>query len=230
MADNRQSGWPNASARPSAPDTRPTYGELEKRLGEMEALCRDIYVVAAEIGLPRPLLNRLFVIAGQGAPPQAFALDPAAALAQATTRDAAPEPAAAPAALPPLKRRRTVLIVDDDPLMLEVIGRILSRENYEMIRAASGAEALERLDGVTALDLLIADVAMPEMTGPQLADRVRESFPGVPVLFQTGFSDLLFDERPALDHQSAFLEKPFTRRGLIEAARMVMFDTLKPAE
>jgi two-component system cell cycle sensor histidine kinase/response regulator CckA len=206
--------------------------DLEQRLRELETLCRDIYVVAAEVGLPRPLLNRLWVVAGQGEPPQAFAVSAQDARAQATAASAADmaAPAPPPAPLPVMKRQRTALVVDDDPLMIELILRIMSKDNYALIRAMSGTEALERLNEIQSLDLLVTDVAMPAMSGPQLARRVRMKFPGVPVLFQTGFSDILFEDRPNLDDRSAFVEKPFTARGLLEAARMVMFNSLTPRE
>lgn len=231
MSRSDSSGWHNPSAKPQGPRGPLTYDELAKRLHDVEALCRDIYVVAAELGLPQPLLSRLWVVAGQGSPPQAFAMDEVSATAQATSRPALP-PTAEPARPPlaPIKRRRVVLVVDDDPIMLQVIERILMKENYGLLKATSGAAALEVLKGRPALDLLITDVAMPEMNGPELADQVRQLFPGLPVLFQTGFSDMLFDERPDLGERTAFLEKPFTARGLMEAARLVMFDSVTPRE
>lgn len=230
MSDSDSSGWHNPSAKPQEPRGRLTYDELAQRLHDMEALCRDIYVVAAELGLPQPLLSRLWVVAGQGTPPQAFAMDAVSATAQALK---APLPATAESArapLPPIKRRRIVLVVDDDPIMLQVIERILMKENYGLLKATSGAEALEVLKGQPALDLLITDVSMPQMNGPDLADQIRQLFPDVPVLFQTGFSDMLFDDRPDLGEHAAFLEKPFTARGLMEAARLVMFDSIAPRE
>jgi CheY-like chemotaxis protein len=226
MPDSPTPGWQNPSARPATGPTKtPTYEELAARLRELEALCADVYVAAVEVGLPRALLNRLWVVAGRGAAPQAFAVDEPAAMAQATAKaPRAPEPP--PAALPPLTRRRTVLVADDDPLMIEVLQKILERDNYEILVAASGDAALAAVANRDHLDLLITDVAMPEMAGPQLADRLRQRYPDLPVLFQTGFSDMLFEDRPDLGDRSAFLEKPFTARGLLEAARMVMFGTL----
>jgi FixJ family two-component response regulator len=69
---------------------------------------------------------------------------------------------------------------------------------------------------------------MPGLTGNELADRVREMYPDVKILFQSGFSDLLFTEEGTLGDGIAFLRKPFTARGLREAARMVLFGTLNP--
>jgi CheY-like chemotaxis protein len=203
---------------------------MAERVREMEALCADVYSAAVELGLPRDLLNRLWVVAGGGTAPQAFAVDSKHALQQIDAPAAKTSAAPAPAALPPLKRRRTVLVADDDPRMLELLTRILRRENYDLITAESGPAAIAAVAGRPALDLLIADVMMPDMKGPELADKLRATYPDLPVLFQTGFSDALFEGVGDLGDRSAFVEKPFTARGLLEAARLVMFGTLNPKE
>jgi CheY-like chemotaxis protein len=114
--------------------------------------------------------------------------------------------------------------------MLELLVRVLQRENYELITAESGPAALAAVEGRLTLDLLVADVMMPDMSGPDLAERLRVIYPDLPVLYQTGFSDALFEGRQDLGDRSAFVEKPFTARGLLEAARMVMFGTLNPRD
>ena len=78
------------------------------------------------------------------------------------------------------------------------------------------------------VDLLVTDYAMPDMQGRELADHVRQRFPAVKVLYQTGFSDMLFENRAELEEGAAFLEKPFTARGLREAARLVLFGSINP--
>jgi two-component system, cell cycle sensor histidine kinase and response regulator CckA len=78
------------------------------------------------------------------------------------------------------------------------------------------------------VDLLVTDYAMPDMQGRELADHVRQRFPAVKVLYQTGFSDMLFENRVELEEGAAFLEKPFTARGLREAARLVLFGSINP--
>ena len=62
----------------------------------------------------------------------------------------------------------------------------------------------------------------------ELAEHVRQRFPSVKVLYQTGFSDMLFENRMELEEGAAFLEKPFTARGLREAARLVLFGSINP--
>jgi CheY-like chemotaxis protein len=129
----------------------------------------------------------------------------------------------------PLSVKKTVAVVDDDPMMLDVLARILQRENFELIMAASGPEIMDKLNAQTGeVDLLVTDFSMPGMEGRELAERVRERFPAVKVLYQTGFSDRLFEDRAELEDGAAFVEKPFTARGLREAARLVLFGSINP--
>lgn len=80
-----------------------------------------------------------------------------------------------------------ILVVDDDPGIRLVLGRALARCGYEVILASSGAEALGQLaaDPVVAL---VSDVAMPSMSGLELASAVLERHPGLPILFVTSSS------------------------------------------
>ena len=133
------------------------------------------------------------------------------------------------AELKPLNIKKTVCVVDDDPMMLDVLARILQRENFDLLMAASGPEIIEKLGKYSgAVDLLVTDYVMPDMQGRELADHVRRRFPAVRVLYQTGFSDQLFENRAELEEGAAFLEKPFTARGLREAARLVLFGSINP--
>ena len=216
------------------------------RIQELETLCAEVYVAAVELGLPQPLLNRLWTVAAQGSTPHAWALDmpgptadapapqpipiPDIKLTDRPPRDGEPRTQEGLPELKTIESRHRVLVVDDDPMMMEVLVRILKRENYELITASSGSEALRKLAEVPdPIDLLITDYAMPNMKGHELADRVRQHCPTVRVLYQTGFSDMLFENRSELEENSAFLEKPFTARGLREAARFILFGAINPA-
>jgi CheY-like chemotaxis protein len=219
---------------------------LRARIQDLETLCAEVYVAAVELGLPQPLLNRLWIVAAQGRTPHAFDVHmpepgetpatqapfpiPDIRLTDRPARDGESKPKVALPELKPLAVRRRVMVVDDDPMMMQVLLRILQRENYEILTALSGPEALRKLAEDTApLDLLITDYAMPEMKGRELAERMRERYPGLKVLYQTGFSDMLFENRSELEDDSAFLEKPFTARGLREAARFILFGAINPA-
>lgn len=219
--------------------------QLRARIQELETLCAEVYLAAVELGLPQPLLNRLWTVAAHGASPSAFGVDMPAPVADApahpmplpdirlTDRSNGKETPTAQVPQPelqPLPTRRRVMVVDDDPMMLEVLQRIMQRENYELHTASSGPDALNATAGFDeAIDLLITDYAMPHMHGRELAERMRERYPQLRVLYQTGFSDMLFQDRVELEDQSAFLEKPFTARGLREAARLILFGEINPA-
>jgi len=141
--------------------------------------------------------------------------------------DSRPKPAQAE--LKPIAVKKTVCVVDDDPMMLDVLARILQRENFDLLMASSGPEMIEKLAAhAGSVDLLVTDYAMPEMQGRELAEHVRRRFPTLKVLYQTGFSDMLFENRVELEEGASFLEKPFTARGLREAARLVLFGSINP--
>ena len=133
------------------------------------------------------------------------------------------------AELKPLTVKKTVCVVDDDPMMLDVLARILQRENFDLLMAGGGPEIIEKLARHNGdVDLLVTDYAMPGMQGSEVAEHVRHRFPAVKVPYQTGFSDRLFEDRIELEEGAAFLEKPFTARGLREAARLVLFGSINP--
>lgn len=141
--------------------------------------------------------------------------------------DSRPKPP--PAELKPLNVKKTVCVVDDDPMMLDVLARVLQRENFDLLMASGGAELIKKLSDFKGdVDLLVTDYAMPDMRGSELAEHVRRRSPAVKVLYQTGFSDRLFEDRVELEEGATFLEKPFTARGLREAARLVLFGSINP--
>ena len=130
-----------------------------------------------------------------------------------------------------LPDRRAVLVVDDEEALLSLDEKFLSRENYELVFAASGDDALAKIDALgRAPDLLITDFMMPGMNGRELAAAVRERNPDVKVLYQTGYCDRLFGPLNLLEAGTAFLEKPFTSRGMREAARLALFGVMNPVK
>jgi YesN/AraC family two-component response regulator len=73
----------------------------------------------------------------------------------------------------------------------------------------------------TPIDLLLTDVNMPRMTGDELARRLRHDDPALKVLYLTGYSDQLFKEKSTLWQDEAYLEKPCTIAGLLEAVSLI---------
>ena len=119
-----------------------------------------------------------------------------------------------------------ILIVDDEPIIRMVVRRMLESAGYMVLEASDGTEALEKVGVDTPLLLLVADVNMPGITGDDLARRFRMRQPNLNCLFLTGCVDRLFDSRPVLWDGEAYLEKPFTDRGLQEAVSLQAFGHL----
>ena len=109
---------------------------------------------------------------------------------------------------------RTVLVVDDDPLVLASMASMLEDLGHAAVEASSGRQALEILRAAAKVDLLLADYAMPEMTGLQLAAEVRQLRPCLPMLIASGYAD----RAELIDSDIPLLAKPFEQAVL--AARI----------
>lgn len=104
----------------------------------------------------------------------------------------------------------TVLIAEDQPMLLELFGEILAESGYAVLATASGEEALAVFERHRAsIDLLITDVSMPGMSGPDLVARASERLPQLKVLYVTGHLGDVLVHRGASSRQVAILRKPF---------------------
>jgi CheY-like chemotaxis protein len=119
-------------------------------------------------------------------------------------------------------RPLSVLVVDDEELVRKFVERVLREAGYQTATASDGLEAIEVAAKLESFDILVTDVMMPQMTGDELARRVRISTPGVKVLYLTGFSDHLFNEKVTLWADEAFLEKPCSVTGLLQAVSLLL--------
>jgi CheY-like chemotaxis protein len=114
--------------------------------------------------------------------------------------------------------KTVVMVVDDEKWARELTARMLRDEGYQVIEAASGEEALQYLGRRGAVNLVLADIAMPEMDGLQLADQLRTSYPQQPVMLMTGFSGVLAKiGMQGLKHP--LLTKPFSAAQLTARVR-----------
>jgi two-component system, cell cycle sensor histidine kinase and response regulator CckA len=103
-----------------------------------------------------------------------------------------------------------VMVVEDDELVREVLVRALTDTGFQALPAANGAEALDIAGNrEQRLDAVITDLAMPGIRGRQLAERLEQMRPGVPVLFVSGHADDEVARRGLLDPGQPFLQKPF---------------------
>jgi two-component system cell cycle sensor histidine kinase/response regulator CckA len=134
-----------------------------------------------------------------------------------------------PAPAPSRRGGETVLVVEDEPGIRALMRKILQKQGYEVLEARNGEEALALAEERSApIDLLLADVEMPEMSGFELATRLKALRPEMKILFVSGLpADELerFGPPPA---QASFLRKPFSLAALLEKARNVLDGTDQP--
>ncbi len=118
---------------------------------------------------------------------------------------------------PPLRRgEEAILVVEDEPALREVTRRILIAAGYQVIVAENGPQALDLARAHAGrIDMLLSDVVMPQMAGPQLAERLRAERPSISVLLMSGFAQPILDSGGHLDLGVALIEKPFSGPALL---------------
>jgi PAS domain S-box-containing protein len=128
----------------------------------------------------------------------------------------------------PAPRERTrggevVLVVEDEDALREVTRRILTRNGYEVLTAAHGPEAIKLVENTDRrIDLLLTDVIMPHMLGKELAGRMRDLRPGLPVLYMSGYAQPVLASQGTLDPGVTLVEKPFSETTLLDQVRGVL--------
>jgi signal transduction histidine kinase/ActR/RegA family two-component response regulator len=134
---------------------------------------------------------------------------------------AMPQNGGAAAALGGRMKRLRVLVVDDDPHVRATTADMLRELGHEVREAANGDDALDLLRDTPDCDLMLADYVMPQMTGLQLAEKIRARFPGVPVLLTTGYAESAVRQAWAEQGYHS-LQKPFHSEELATALQNVM--------
>jgi len=124
------------------------------------------------------------------------------------------------------RSRLIVLVVDDEPGMRVLTRRLLEREQWEVYEAADAYEALRVLDEHPDVLLLVSDVNMPDISGVRLGAIARRRRADIKILYMTGFPDLVFADQSSLPEHEAYIEKPFTPKGLSEAVSLLVFGTI----
>jgi CheY-like chemotaxis protein len=123
-----------------------------------------------------------------------------------------------------------ILIVDDEEPVRKFVDRVLTEAGYETTLACDGPDALQVASNPGTFDVLLTDVMMPQMTGDELARRLRQTEPRLKVLYLTGFSDHLFKEKATLWEDEAFLDKPCSVKGLRQAVSLLLTGGFEQAE
>jgi PAS domain S-box-containing protein len=130
-------------------------------------------------------------------------------------RDAKPARTAAPLNL----GKGIIVLVEDEPAVAEVTRRILQAQGYTVHVAPSPSDALILVDEVSAFDLLITDVVMPDLNGYELAQRIKRDRPALKVLYASGYAEDRHGQSHEAQEATHFLAKPFSTDALLDKVR-----------
>jgi len=120
----------------------------------------------------------------------------------------------------------TILLVEDEEAVRTMVSKILRNKGYTVLEAAHSEEAFEiseRHEG--PIHLMVTDVIMPQMSGPELAERLAPRLPEMKVLYMSGYPDNTIVQHGVLEPGTAFLQKPFTLNALESKVREVLDGT-----
>ena len=125
-----------------------------------------------------------------------------------------------PSSLDVLKGTDTILLVEDDDRMCALARVMLERLGYVVLEGRNGPEALAMYENRSGpIHLLVTDVVMPEMSGRELAERLRGQWPSIKVLYMSGFTDDAVLRHGIRRAEHAFLQKPFSSSALASRVR-----------
>jgi len=117
----------------------------------------------------------------------------------------------------------TLLIVENESAIRALLQVALSRNGYTVLTAESGRKALELVRNHTgAIHLLITDVIMPDMDGPELVRHLSTIRPDTRTLFMSGYMDNTLGERGILATNANFIQKPFSPRAIAQRVREIL--------
>jgi PAS domain S-box-containing protein len=140
-----------------------------------------------------------------------------------------PEMAGGADVIDPARGRETILLVEDEPSVRGLVHETLRLHGYTVLEARHGIEAL--LTGtkyVGPIHLLLTDVVMPQMSGPEVAEKLLTVRPGIKVLYMSGYPDHPVFDQGGMNRETGFLPKPFSPHVLAQKVRDVL-DGVKAA-
>ncbi len=119
--------------------------------------------------------------------------------------------------------RETVLFVEDEVALRDLMHRVLAKGGYTVLAAGDGVEALAMAEAHPGpIDLVVTDVIMPHMSGPDLAVRLRARDPGIRLLYVSGYTADQLHSQTDLGADATLLPKPFTSDGLLRKVREIL--------
>jgi two-component system cell cycle sensor histidine kinase/response regulator CckA len=129
----------------------------------------------------------------------------------------------------PLRGTGTILVVEDEERVRNLACIILRKYGYQVLEAPNGADALALSEQhPEPIDLLLTDVVMPRMSGPQLAERLVAARPTIKVLYMSGYIGGLTDQQASLVSGAEFLQKPITPETLAQRVQEVLASEQQP--
>ena len=128
--------------------------------------------------------------------------------------------------LHPLRGRGTILVVEDEKQLRALMAETLTSLGYEVLQAANGAEGLQLAESrLPSIDLLVTDMIMPRMNGRDLCRSLRTRRPGLPVLFISGYSDIIPSEEEFFNATTQLVQKPVSPEVLGRRVRELLLFT-----
>ena len=129
----------------------------------------------------------------------------------------------APVALAPVGGRgERLLLVEDEPLVRKLFEQLLTRAGYQVSSSLSSDSALELVKGSRPFNIIVTDVVMPGLSGPQLAARIEEACGITPTIFMSGYTEDPAMRASALKPHQRFMSKPFAPEELLTAIRALL--------
>ncbi len=129
----------------------------------------------------------------------------------------------ASASRPGIRGTETILLVEDEDIVRKLAMRSLETYGYHVIEAADGDDALEvAREFGKPIDIVLTDVVIPNISGPELAERLKALYPDIKVLFMSGYTDDAVVRHGLLNQSVAFIQKPFTPFDLARKIRDVL--------
>jgi CheY-like chemotaxis protein len=123
----------------------------------------------------------------------------------------------------PERGTETILLVEDESVVRQLVAEILETAGYAVLQAGDGPSALELLRRHSdPIALLVTDVVMPGMSGPEVAGAVTTMRPGTQVLYMSGYTDSAIGHHGVLEPGIAFLQKPFSADDLTRKVRSLL--------
>jgi two-component system, cell cycle sensor histidine kinase and response regulator CckA len=122
-----------------------------------------------------------------------------------------------------LRGSETILVVEDEDMVRQFVVDALRMYGYNALVASNGGEALLICEQYTdPIHLMLTDVVMPKMSGPELAERLAPLHPEMKVLYMSGYTEKAIEPKKFAETGSWFIQKPFTATGLLQKVRKLM--------